>query len=173
MYSGGCGCEVVNTQYWWRPLIQRPQSSGSCILKEHAVQLRFFLLHHATSKTILTQQQSKNLKTFLHSVFCCGACVGVTADCIFTFFKEFKACFHYLLVAIVWGFPLITTEWPEAKLPFLLCANPSLYTWATLKSFYIWATLELPRVVPSTSVVSSLSQAYIQISNSRPNLANT
>jgi hypothetical protein len=25
----------------------------------------------------------------------------VTADCIFTFFKEFKACFHYLLVAIV------------------------------------------------------------------------
>ncbi len=101
MYSGGCGCEEVNTQYWLRPLIQRPQSSGSFIVKENAVQLRFFLFHHATSKTILTQQQSKNLKTFLHSVFCCGACVRVTADCIFTFFKEFKACFHYLLVAIV------------------------------------------------------------------------
>jgi hypothetical protein len=72
----------------------------------------------------------------------------LTADCIFTFLKEFKACFHYLLVAIVWGFPLITTEWPEAKLPF---SNPSLYIWATLKSFYIWATLQLPRVVPSTS----------------------
>lgn len=156
MYSGGCGCEVVNTQYWWRPLIQRPQSSGSFILEEDAVQLRFFLLHHATSKPSSPSNSLKTWRPFFILFFCCAACLRLTADCIFTFLKEFKACFHYLLVAIVWGFPLITTEWPEAKLPF---SNPS-FIYEPLSNPFIYEQLfnfqELCQVPLSTLSETSI-----------------